>query len=526
MLMNHTTPSSRMNITNQHPMVTRSRRSSSTGLPGRHPSSSQAPPSSSFRRLRRKETEELDREYKSPSIVIDPDNREWRTATDPRSNRIYYYNPQTRETRWDTPKDGQKVKRDAQFFQIMEANIRARLCRGDWSCEAGLVQQQQQSSSVEDIPVVRCQNAGQPPRRAKVFRTLSSIDDSVLSSYSQGYMDASPLASLKQGKTQQPKMIKRPTMEDILNQQRAMFESGHGSSTNSCMMTKPSDDESAKITRANTTSTIYVRMGTMSAPDLDATIQCVCTVLRAHIVERVEEENPDLESKYDIFRSLDVNQDTARDQDLLPSLESMTIFMRSIHFKAQMECECIIMSLIYVERLLKATAGHLVLTRENWQPILLCSMIMASKVWDDLSMWNCDFVKISPGFTLQRINTLELAYLDAVGYNVKVAASSYAKYYFHLRSMCAHLGIRGGVGDHSPLDLKGAKVLQVLSAAYEEKSKSLPQQRKRSSSTAIHSNSTSSSSQPFVTKSSGVPATFEQLVQMKVREAGGNLIQR
>ena len=96
-------------------------------------------------------------------------------------------------------------------------------------------------------------------------------------------------------------------------------------------------------------------------------------------------------------------------------------------------------------------------------------MIMASKVWDDLSMWNADFSKICPPFTLQRVNELELTYLNAVQYNVRVSASSYAKYYFHLRAMCASLGIRGGLTDHSPLDFQGARKIEGLSERFEQK---------------------------------------------------------
>ena len=99
-----------------------------------------------------------------------------------------------------------------------------------------------------------------------------------------------------------------------------------------------------------------------------------------------------------------------------------------------MEIECIVTSLIYVERLLKAARGKIRLRAGNWRPVLLSCMIMASKVCDDLSMWNADFGHICAEFTLPRINALEAALLKAYGFNATVAASEYAKYYFHLRS--------------------------------------------------------------------------------------------
>ena len=73
-------------------------------------------------------------------------------------------------------------------------------------------------------------------------------------------------------------------------------------------------------------------------------------------------------------------------------------------------------------------------------------MILSSKVWDDLSMWNADFSQSCPpgvSFPLQRINELELAVLNALSFQVKVPASEYAKYYFLLRSMLIKSGLGG-----------------------------------------------------------------------------------
>ena len=101
------------------------------------------------------------------------------------------------------------------------------------------------------------------------------------------------------------------------------------------------------------------------------------------------------------------------------------------------------MSLIYVERLLKTTKGGIRLTYKNWMSVIFSSMVMSSKVWDDLSMWNADFSQVCTSFTLQRINELELAMLNALRYDVKVKASEYAKYYFLLRSMLMKSGLGG-----------------------------------------------------------------------------------
>ena len=127
------------------------------------------------------------------------------------------------------------------------------------------------------------------------------------------------------------------------------------------------------------------------------------------------------------------------------------------------------MALIYVERLVKETKGRLCIRYDNWRSILFACLVMASKVWDDLSMWNVDFSHVYPSFDLQRVNTLELAMLDALKYIIRVSASEYAKYYFHLRSMITRLGLDGGRESNliKPLDLVGAKKLQLSTEKYE-----------------------------------------------------------
>ena len=151
------------------------------------------------------------------------------------------------------------------------------------------------------------------------------------------------------------------------------------------------------------------------------------------------------------------------DTTSVPSLDAITDFYRSIFLRSQMEVDCIIISLIYIERLIKLTNGKLTPSSNNWRSILFSCMVLASKVWDDLSMWNCDFSKIGPGgviFSLSRTNELEIALLRALEYKVKVNASEYAKYYFLLRGMLCRSGLASDeITRLQPLDVKGAATL-------------------------------------------------------------------
>jgi hypothetical protein len=101
----------------------------------------------------------------------------------------------------------------------------------------------------------------------------------------------------------------------------------------------------------------------------------------------------------------------------------------SIFLRLQKEVKCIIISFMYVKQLIKMTNGRLSHRPENWRSVLFLFMVLALKVWNDLSMWNYDFLKIGPSgmiFTLLHMNELEIKLLQTLRYRVKVEASGSA----------------------------------------------------------------------------------------------------
>jgi len=263
----------------------------------------------------------------------------------------------------------------------------------------------------------------------------------------------------------------------------------------------------------NTCGTLHVST-TMSDPDKDATIKCICGIYRAHIVQAAHEEaasgfRPQVKfDEYEIFNDLRSERgsggspkrisasaafEDSRDEPPLsdgtdpsieaytsdsiescvPSLDEITAFYSDVFRRSQMETDCIIMSLIYIERLIKVTVGGVRPRIGNWRSMLFASMVMSSKVWDDLSMWNADFSQTCPSgvrFPLKRINELELAMLNCLKFDVKVKASEYAKYYFLIRSMCIRSGLAGHDLIHSKaLDIESAKKIEDISSKFHRK---------------------------------------------------------
>lgn len=227
-----------------------------------------------------------------------------------------------------------------------------------------------------------------------------------------------------------------------------------------------------RATRSNSTSTIFIS-DSMAQPDKEATIKCVCCVIRAHMLEaavqsQVSDPLTEEPEEFHIFvQAQYLTSPSPRSRGrrphpvVVPRLDKIVQFFRHVYLMAEMEIECIIMTLIYIEKLLKECEGFLKIRYYNWEAILFSCMILASKVWDDLSMWNDDFQRLDPTYTLEHINAAEATLLRLLKFNTIISAGEYAKYYFSLRTMAFSLGLhRGGDREMRPLSVRDARVLQ------------------------------------------------------------------
>ncbi len=107
--------------------------------------------------------------------------REWRSAIDPKSGRRYYYDVHTRETQWHKPLElaskserrdiEEKEKKQHEFFKAMEKNILK-------SMQCGQVPGQvvAQEDTVESLPKPITKKVNKP----KLLRTISSMDHDLL----------------------------------------------------------------------------------------------------------------------------------------------------------------------------------------------------------------------------------------------------------------------------------------------------------------------------------------------------------
>ena len=81
-------------------------------------------------------------------------------------------------------------------------------------------------------------------------------------------------------------------------------------------------------------------------------------------------------------------------------------------------------------------------------------------MWQDLSSWNVEFSTIFPQFTLTAINRLERTFLHHIHWDLYISGSTYAKYYFALRSMTEKKNFRRRYNYMMQVNAPGAKRLE------------------------------------------------------------------
>jgi hypothetical protein len=439
----------------------------------------------------------------------------WKPAIDPHSGRTYYYDAVSRKSQWEKPAEiradekrarREQRQRDKRFFKVMEANVRASLARNELIPGICALDIAKEGPPLEPLPLL-------PPQLR--VRTISAMDERMLielnspsnmdcenpaTNYSVARTTTSNLGLPNEGR---PPLPQRPSV--VLNRENSSDISRAFESMESLTLSPDARDDSLQgehlldgpildeaddpeglavpqqvcagataHVRRNTGNTIYLQ-ATMTNPNIQATIQCVCGVYRAHIVSSTKRTERSPVAVHAMQVNMDVFQDLScrahDDAASVPTLTELESFYQDFFKRSQMEHDTIIMSLIYVERLIKDTNGHLCPSSTNWKSVLFSCMILASKVWDDLSMWNIDFSNVSAAsglssFSLQRINDLEIAVLHCLNFNVRVPASEYAKYYFLIRTML----IRSGLLEDSqlPLGRDSAEVLERRTNLYQD----------------------------------------------------------
>lgn len=111
----------------------------------------------------------------------------------------------------------------------------------------------------------------------------------------------------------------------------------------------------------------------------------------------------------------------------------LILFMRKIFDKMQLATECIIVTLIYLEKVM--INGGIEMRFCNWKPLLFTGILLASKFWEDINFWNVDYVDALNIYNLKSINRMESEFVSLCEYNLFVSADLYTQYYMAVRDL-------------------------------------------------------------------------------------------
>lgn len=219
------------------------------------------------------------------------------------------------------------------------------------------------------------------------------------------------------------------------------------------------------LRKSSSCSTIYLDDSTITQPNLKNTIKCIALAIYYHIANRKNRGNERLmeifeERLHPISREPLLPEMTARD----PDHRQIYRFVRTLFHSAQLTAECAIITLVYIERLLNY--AEMDLCPSNWRRVVLGSIMLASKVWDDQAVWNVDYCQILRDTNVDDMNELERRFLECLDFNINVPSSVYAKYYYDLRTLAIANDIQLPI---LPLYKERAKKLEALSRGCEDK---------------------------------------------------------
>jgi len=163
-------------------------------------------------------------------------------------------------------------------------------------------------------------------------------------------------------------------------------------------------------------------------------IRCICACIALQVQKSVEDKYvPSVQ--YECF-----NKPYTNAMDIDPSeysLEAIQFIFTIIHKESQMEYECMIITLIYLERLARLTNNAFRVCELNWRYILFTCMMLASKIWDDFAMINGEYATIFTNLKLSLINQLELEALKIFNFSLAVSNVEYTSYHAKIQDLVA-----------------------------------------------------------------------------------------
>ena len=193
-------------------------------------------------------------------------------------------------------------------------------------------------------------------------------------------------------------------------------------------------EKSSPREKFNSTSTTFVD-STIQNPDKKILMRCLAERVLDEIQPQ-DKTDPQNRKELEVFDEALHPMTTNTLETSVPKVEELEKFINDIFKAGDMHPAAVVMAAAYLTRTLAATSVKLY--PWSWRRVLLTCLILASKVWEDESVWNVDFLELFPSSTLKDLSSCETKILNLLSFDVEINASQYTKTYFELRSK-AHL---------------------------------------------------------------------------------------
>eukprot|EP01127_Copromyxa_protea_P010726 TRINITY_DN2639_c0_g1_i5.p1 TRINITY_DN2639_c0_g1~~TRINITY_DN2639_c0_g1_i5.p1 ORF type:complete len:312 (+),score=62.32 TRINITY_DN2639_c0_g1_i5:13-948(+) len=216
-------------------------------------------------------------------------------------------------------------------------------------------------------------------------------------------------------------------------------------------------------TKFSSTSTMFLNQeNNVLTPGVADVLRCIATALHFNMVQQRQGEGEKLPT--DIWSETAHPLGDGRTNLVeIPSTDEILFFLETVWDGQALSAESAVMCLAYIDRFVALTG--IVLIPANWRRITLAAAILASKVWEDLAVWNADFLALFPCLKVTDLNRLEREMLMALEFVVGLKASIYAKYYFDLRTLSEKSDINFPL---DPLTIEQGKKLEHKSQGLED----------------------------------------------------------
>jgi len=219
---------------------------------------------------------------------------------------------------------------------------------------------------------------------------------------------------------------------------------------------------------SNSTSTIYAN-STISHPNESEVMQSVASVLHCIMLQNATTGGvaPEVDPRLAMFDERSYtkketrkrlrwgfNRTTSENEkdsskrafpdEGVPPVTEIYYFLMACSQRASFSVECSIIALVLLNRLLTTPSTVTIgLHAFNWRLFFLTSLMVAQKIWEDVSLANIDFpiiwrhaVKVDDDrLDVKAFNVMESRFLELLSFNVYVSASLYGQFCFELRTI-------------------------------------------------------------------------------------------